>query len=144
MNYHDTVSLLRECDAGTKMAVSSIDEVLSKVSSPDLKQLLTESKKHHEKLGNDIHSLLEKHKSDEKEPEPIAKGMAWLKTNVKITLDDSDAAIADLLTDGCNMGTKSLHKYLNQYNEADHSAKQLCNRLVDLEEQLCKDLHSYL
>ena len=40
MNESDTIKLLRECDAGAKMAVSSIDEVLEKVSGPGLKQLL--------------------------------------------------------------------------------------------------------
>ena len=57
MNESDTIKLLRECDAGAKMAVSSIDEVLEKVSGPGLKQLLQESREHHEKLENEIHSL---------------------------------------------------------------------------------------
>ena len=51
MVYTDTVKLLRECDAGTKMAVTSIDEVLDKVRDTEMKQLLQESKDHHEKLG---------------------------------------------------------------------------------------------
>lgn len=54
MNESDTIKLLRECDAGAKMAVSSIDEVLEKVSGPGLKQLLQESREHHEKLENEI------------------------------------------------------------------------------------------
>ena len=36
--------------------------------------------------------------------------MSWMKTNMKLAMDTSDAAIADLMTDGCNMGVKSLHK----------------------------------
>ena len=58
MNESDTIKLLRECDAGAKMAVSSIDEVMEKVSGPGLRQLLQESREHHEKLENAIHSLL--------------------------------------------------------------------------------------
>ncbi|MCI9464377.1 MAG: hypothetical protein HFI48_10910 [Lachnospiraceae bacterium] len=144
MENKDTVSLLKECDSGTKMAVTSIDEVLGKVQDADMKNLLTESKVHHEKLGNEIHSLLLEHNSEEKEPSPMAKSMSWLKTTMKTGLNESDAAVADVITDGCNMGVKSLHKYLNQYQAADKASKDICKRLVSIEEELCKDLKDYL
>lgn len=144
MEINDTIHLLKECDAGTKMAVESIDEVLEKVTDSDMKQLLTKSREHHEKLGNEIHSRLLSLGSEDKEPSAMAKGMSWMKTNVKMGMNNSDATVADLLTDGCNMGVKSLHKYLNQYQAADNDSKGLCKRLVDIEEQLCRDLRSYL
>ena len=140
----DTIKLLKECDSGSKMAVASIDEVLDKTCNEELKKLLQESKEHHEKLGNELHELLKEYGSEEKDPSPIIKGMSWIKTNMKISMDDSDATIADLMTDGCDMGTKSLYKYLNEYNEADHSAKALCKRLISIEEELRKDLRGYL
>lgn len=140
----DTIHLLKECNAGTKMAVSSIDDVLDRVHSTDMKQILKESKSHHEKLCDEIHTLLERHESEEKDPNPMAKSMSWIKTNMKLTMNESDATVADLLTDGCHMGIKSLHKYMNQYQAADHSSKDICNRLIDIEEQLCKDLQGYL
>ena len=74
----------------------------------------------------------------------MAKGMSWMKTNMKMTMDDSDATIADLLTDGCNMGVKSLNRYLNQYKAADAASKELCGRLVSIEEELCHSLRAYL
>lgn len=144
MEHQDTIKLLKECDAGSKMAVSSLEEILDKVQNPDLKKLFTETKKHHEKLGNEIHSMLLNYGSDEKDPNAMAKSMSWLKTNMKMTMDDSDQTAADLITDGCNMGIKSLYKYLNQYSNADSKAKTLCNRLIDIEDQLRKELRSYL
>ncbi len=144
MEKNDTVALLKECDSGTKMAVSSIDEVLDRIQDSNMKQLLTESREHHEKLGNTIHSLLNSHQSQEKDPSPMAKGMSWLKTNMKMNMDESDATVADLITDGCNMGVKSLHRYLNQYSAADETSKDICKRLASIEEELCRDLRSYL
>ena len=126
MEHTDSVKLLKECDAGSKMAVASIDDVLEKVTNSELKDLLQESKEHHE------------------DPNPVAKGMSWMKTNMKLGMDDSDATVADLITDGCNMGVKSLHKYLNKYQAADDTSKDICNRLVSIEETLCKDLRKYL
>lgn len=87
MENQDTISLLKECDSGTKMAVTSIDEVLGKVQDSDMKSLLTESKMHHEKLGNEIHSLLIEHGSEEKDPSAMAKSMSWLKTNMKVGME---------------------------------------------------------
>ncbi len=140
----DTVKLLQECDAGTKMAVTAIDEVLESVRDSDMKQLLRESRQHHEKLGDEIHSLLISHGTEEKDPSLVAKGMSWMKTNVKMGMDDSDATAAGLITDGCNMGVKSLNKYLNEYKMADHKSKDIGTKLISMEEKLCKDLTKYL
>ncbi len=140
----DTIKLLKECDAGSKMAVSSIDDVVEKIRDSSMKSLLQESKEHHEKLGNEIHSLLNKYGKNEKDPAPMAKGMSWMKTNVKMVMDDSDATVADLITDGCNMGIKSLYRYLNQYKAADDTSKDICNKLVAIEEELRRGLRDYL
>lgn len=144
MENKDTIYLLKECDAGTKMAVTSIDEVLQNTTNSKLQQLLTESKEHHETLGNEIHSLLDEYKSEEKDPNPMAKGMSWLKTNMKLSMEGGDGTVADLITDGCNMGIKSLYKYLNEYSAANEISRDICKRLIAIEETLCKDLRAYL
>lgn len=144
MENQDTIYLLRECDAGTKMGTSAIDEVLEMVQHTKLRDVLTESREHHEKLENEIHSLLIEYDSEEKEPNPMAKGMSWLKTNMKIGMDASDNTIADLITDGCDMGAKSLYKYLNQYPDANEKSRNICKRLITIEEKLRDDLRAYL
>lgn len=146
MESTDSVKLLRECDAGTSMAVASIMEVLDKVFDEQLKEMLEESKAHHEKLAHKIHSQLNELDSEGKEPNPMAKGMSWMKTNVMLEMStkETDAVIADLMTDGCNMGIKSLYRYQNQYKMADHSALEISRRLIDIEEQLRCDMRKYL
>ena len=140
----DTIKLLRECDAGTKMGVTSIDDVLEYANNDEFKKLLTTCKNEHEKLETDIEKLLNKYNDDGKEPAAIAKGMSWMKTNMKLLMDASDNTIADLMTDGCNMGVKSLNKYLNQYEGADEISKDICKRLINLEEKLAVDIRCYL
>ena len=63
---------------------------------------------------------------------------------MKLGMDDTDATVADLMTDGCNMGVKSLNRYLNQYKAADEVSKDIAKRLINLEEQLAVDIRSYL
>ncbi len=140
----DTIKLLRECDAGVKMGVASIDDVLPHVRSKELEELLTVCKDEHDKLKNEIDSALERFDDEGKDPNPIAKGMSWMKTNVKLGLEDSDYTISDLMTDGCNMGVKSLNKYLNQYKAADEASKDIAKRLINLEEKLAIDIRKFL
>ena len=141
---NDTIELLKECNAGVKMGVSSIDEVLPSVNNVALKQKLVLCKDEHEKLGNETKNLLNHYEDSGKEPNPFAKGMSWIKTNVMLGMDDSDKTISDLITDGCNMGVKSLNRYLNQYEAADEKAKDITKRLINLEEQLAVDIRQYL
>ena len=140
----DTIRLLRECDAGVKMGVSSIDDVLDYVHSEQLKTTLTDCKAEHKKLEREIVQLLNKYRDDGKEPNPMASMMSSVKTSVKLVMHESDATIADLMTDGCNMGVKSLKKYLNKYKAADEVSKDITKRLINLEQELALDIRGYL
>jgi len=140
----DTIKLLRECDAGIKMGVSAIDEVLEYVESQELKSCLLKSMEEHEKIKNDLLELLNKYHDDGKEPSAMAKSMSWIKTNVKLAVNESDDVVADLITDGCNMGIKSLWKYLNQYKAADEISKDMAKRLISIEENLNANMRKFL
>ncbi|MDO4813424.1 MAG: hypothetical protein Q3995_07915 [Eubacteriales bacterium] len=140
----DTINLLRECDAGIKMGVASIDEVRDYAKSAQLRGVLTDCKRQHEQLKDELQQALDRFGDDGKNPNPMAKGMSWLKTNVKLGVDLSDATIADLMTDGCNMGVKSLTRYLNEYEAADENAKDLTKKLIAQEQQLADQMRQYL
>lgn len=140
----DTIKLLRECDAGVKMGISSIEDVMDYVSNDKLKSLLSECKAQHRQLDTEIHESLNRFDDDGKDPAPVAKGMSWVKTNVMLAMNESDSTIADLMTDGCNMGVKSLNKYLNKYEAADEKSKDIAKRLINLEEELAVDIRQYL
>ena len=144
MTEPDTIKLLRECDAGIKMGTASIGEVLEKTTNEKLKKLLETCKEGHEKLKEEIQNKLEQCHYTGKDPNPMAQGMSWMKTNVKLAMDESDATIADLITDGCNMGVKSLSRYLNQYQAADEETKDIAKKLIKQEEELSIHMRSFL
>jgi hypothetical protein len=144
MEKQDTINLLKECDAGTKMAVSSIDDVIESVQDEKLYKVLNKSKANHTRLGNEIHEMLNERGLSEKEPSVIASGMSWMKTNVKLGMKKNDNTIADLITDGCNMGVKSLNRYLNQYEAADEVSKDIAKRLINLEAELAVNMREFL
>jgi hypothetical protein len=140
----DTIKLLRECDSGIKMGVSSIDDVLKYVGSDKLKKTLVECKDKHTELAKETEKLLNEYKDDGKNPNPMAKGMSWMKANMMLAINESDHTIADLITDGCNMGVKSLNKYLNKYEAAEERSKDICKRLINLEQNLAMNIRGYL
>jgi len=140
----DTIKLLRECDAGIKMGVTSIHDVYEHINSQKLRDILNASKDQHDKLDKELQELLGSYNDEGKNPNPIAKGMSWMKTTVKLGMDDSDKTVADLMTDGCDMGIKSLNRYLNQYEAADEKSKNICKRLIKLEEELRAQMQEFL
>lgn len=140
----DTVKLLRECDAGVKMGIKSIEDVLPHVKESELEQTLTESKNKHETIGREIRCELERFGDDGKNPNPVASGMSKIKTGMKLAMKQSDKTVANLMTDGCNMGVKSLNKYLNQYEAASEYSKDIAKRLINLEQKLALDIREYL
>ena len=140
----DTLHLLKECDAGSKTAVNSIKEVLDNVKSTKLISILTKSVERHEEIGNELHERLNEEGKAGKEPNVMARAMSWMKINAKILTEPSDKTIADLMTDGCNMGIKTLASYKNKYPNADKAAVRLADRIIGEEEQLIEDLKKFL
>lgn len=140
----DTVRLLRECDAGIKMGISSIEDVYSHIRNDKMRTVLTKSKDEHSRLQEDVVRELTRFGDEGKEPNGIAEGMSQLKTGLKLAVNDSDQTVAELMTDGCNMGIKSLSGYLNKYKAADERSKDLTKKLIKTEEELCKAMRVFL
>ncbi|MGN0572258.1 MAG: hypothetical protein ACI4K9_08775 [Candidatus Fimenecus sp.] len=141
---NDTVKLLRECNEGIKMGIDTIESVLERVEDRGFYALLKTCKDEHIQLEAETAALLQEFGSESKEPNPIAKGMSFMKTNVKTAIEPGDKTIADLITDGCNMGVKSLEKLLNQYTNAEKRVKDIAEKLIKIERNLVKDIAQYL
>ncbi len=141
---NETIKLLKECDAGTKMGISSLEDVIKDISEGELRNVLVESKSNHEKILSKIADRLQEYGEKGKEPAAMATIMAKMKENMKMMTEEESCAAANLIIDGCNMGIKSIHKYYNQYPNAEQSAKQLVDDLVKEEEDLCCKLRCYL
>ncbi len=141
----DTIRLLRECNAGVKMGIDAIDQVLPKVEDRDLMKALEHSRSVHSSLGEKTRTLLNEYHDSGKEPSGMAKAMSQVKTSFQmLSSSNRDQAAANLITDGCDMGMKSLGRYLNQYEAAQEKAKDIAKSLIEEEEDLVKNIRPYL
>ena len=140
----DTIKLLRECNAGIKMGISSLDDVMDNVENESLKNILCNSREIHTRLDQETKQYLSKYNDDGKEPAAMAKVMSKIKTEFKTMGEDNDTNIASLITYGCNMGIKSLYRYLNQYPAAEDEIRNLVHRTIETEEALRAELRNYL
>lgn len=140
----DTVELLKECDAGCKMAVDSMEQISKYVSDDKLQSIIQKYNGAHIKLEQEIHRELNSIGEEDKEPNPIAKASSWIQSEVKMMINCDSKQAAHLLTDGCNMGVTSLREYKNAYKAADDKSVKICERLCDLETKMAYELQEYL
>ena len=140
----DTIKLLNECNAGVKMGVQGIKEVIDHAQDKELLNILVKYLDDHQKLGDKTHKYLNKFHDDGKEPNAMASAMSWVKINFKLLQGNVDEQIADVMVNGCNMGIKSISRYLNKYPAASQEIKNLVHDIIELEENFALDLRKFL
>ena len=140
----DTIELLKECNSGAKMGVESIDEILDKTETDDLKKILAISKVEHNEIVKRSGEMLAANSIESERPDAIAKFMSKMKTELKLMTGNADQKIAELMTDGCDMGIKSLSQYINEYASADEKVRELTRKLITIEESTRDKLKAYL
>ena len=139
-----TIALLTECEAGLKMATSSMEQTLPKLTDPGFKTMFQDYYTKHAKLQEECRRQLKEQEECgnqyEKNPPLVAKFMA----DMKIARCDDREEVADFYTDGCNMGMKSVAKYLNKYMQASEESISLARKIIKLEQHFMEDLRAYL
>ncbi len=140
----DTTYLLRECNAGCKMASNAMEQVLPHVEDKALGDLLHKYNQKHLDIGATCHDMLNAAGDKSKDPHPMTRMMAWMGTEMKLTLHDDNGSVAGMMMDGCAMGIKSLSRYLNDYPKASQESQDLTKKLIHLEEDFLVELKPFV
>lgn len=141
---NDTVKLLKECNTGIKMGTGAMKRILPYAKSYGLKNALSACLDEHNVLGERTARLLGREGIEAKEISPIVSAMSTVKIKAKLMMSTTDNTVADLMTDGCDMGIKSLTKNLNAYKRASDEARGIAEELISAEERLECKLRDYL
>ena len=139
-----TISLLTETSKGVEMAIFSFNQLLERIHDPAMKKIVSESNNDHLRLKAEVDNLLKANEIEIEEPGFLAKTMSWMDSSMKLAMEDSDRVIADIITKGCEMGSRTLRKYINEYAESDLTAAETAKKLIKIEENLEEKLRLYL
>lgn len=139
-----TRSLLKECSAGCKMAINSMDQVREYIRDKELKKVTDQFDKKHKELEEEAAKLLEEAGEQEKEPGAVVSAFSRITAEMKLMLKDDSSQIAKLLMDGCNMGIQSIGKYINEYSGASRESRTIADKLVKTEEDYMAKLKQFL
>ena len=131
-----TVDLLRECDSGCAMAAESLEQIRDFVSDQGLWNEITASYEKHQDLDLRIKKTLRAMEEQGKEPGKMASAWSWMSTEMRMMAKGGDKEAASIVTDGCNMGIKTICGYKNQYSGASKAAMELADELTGMEENL--------
>lgn len=140
----DTINLLKECNAGCKSATNSMEQVQPYIENEQLKSIIDGYNDKHIKIGDECHQMLNVYHEEEKDPQVSAKAFSWISTEMKLMMNNDDHKIADIMTDGCNMGIKSVSGYINKYKTASKESVDLAKKLVKMEQEFMNELLGYL
>jgi len=74
----------------------------------------------------------------------MATAMSWVSTEMKMMMRDDDKQVAKIMTDGCNMGIKTIVGYKNDCSGASKSSMKVAEDLVKMEEKFREELKAFL
>lgn len=140
----DTIKLLKEVDAGCKMAIDSIDRVEGFHMGPDMAHVTECYKQKHQALQQEVTKMLHDYGETGKEPNMMASAMSKTSTQVKMFMREDNHQAAKILMDGCNMGIQSVGEYLNKYKAASSASISVAKSLIKTEEDFMCDLKKFL
>lgn len=139
-----TIRLLQECSQGCKMGIKSINQVSEYVSDQRLKNIIEKYRGEHQRIESEADHLLNWHGQDSKQPEMMATAMSWLSTEMKMMMKDDDKQAAKIMTEGCDMGIRTICGFINQYAGASKTSIALAKDLVKTEEKFREEMKPYL
>lgn len=140
----DTIKLLKEVDAGCKMAIDSIDRMEGFHMGPDMAHMTECYKQKHQALQQEVTKMLHDHGEIGKEPNTMAAMMSKTTTQFKMMMREDNHQAAKILMDGCNMGIQSLSEYINKYKAASKASISIAKSLIKTEEDFMCDLKKFI
>ena len=144
MKEENNINVLDELHKGCCMGIDAISFVLNKVDGKEFKELLEKQQEKYEDIAKKIEDLYENY--SEKEPHETTtmnKAMTWYGVQMNTINDKSTSKLAELLTQGTNMGIIEGRKLLNHKN-VDKKVESLVKKYVNMQEDCIEKLKEFL
>lgn len=143
----ENIELLEYICKNSEMGVYSTTKLLEDINGKEnkIKKVVEGILKGYENFYKDSKKIVKKSKYDIKENGVMSKMMATMGIKKEVKSDNSDAAIAHLLTEGLTMGVVDITSKLKNYrDEADKSIVKMADKYLKFQHESIDVLKDYL
>ena len=143
----ENLELLEYIYKNAEMGAYSCEKLLQdlKTCENKIKKVCEDILKEYEKYRLESKTLFKKNKYDLKKSSIMDKVMSSIGMKMEVNKDNSDAAMAHLLTQGLTMGVVDISSKIDRYEKsADSKILKLAKRYLKFQQESINILKSYL
>lgn len=128
----------------TQMGQIGIRSVLDTTMSPQLHKALESQLKEYDNIESEAHTIAFQRGWELPELDPAVRVMTNMITRMKITGNDHDTKIADMMITGNTRGIVKGFRNLHQFSGEDDRVRTLSQKLLDTENANIRQMEFYL
>lgn len=140
----DDITILREIQKNTQMAMSTIDTLLDKTDDSEFTMSLSKQSLGYAKIHNDAVEKLVEEQSGTYRTNQITDIMLRGSVHMGTLMNVSTSHLADMMIQGSNRGLTNMYKAVKHNAMAQDMSVELAKELMDFEENCIEKLKEYL
>ena len=140
----DDITILREIQKNTQMAMTTIDTLLDKTDDSEFTMSLSKQSLGYAKIHNDAVEKLVEEQSGTYRTNQIADIMLRGSVHMGTLTNVSTSHLADMMIQGSNRGLTNMYKAVKHNSMAQDMSLELARELMDFEEKCIEKLKEYL
>lgn len=143
----ENIELAKYIHKDASMGVISITSLLKDINGKEnkIKKLAEEQLKEYEKYLKESKNILEKNDCDVKESGVMSKMGVEMGVKKEVMKDNSDAALAHMLTEGFTMGIVNMQTKIKNYKSSvDSDILKLAKNFLKFQEDQIEELKQYM
>ena len=144
---NEDLELLEYLYQNIDMSLSSLKSLLKNLKDKEnkIKKIVDDEIKEYEKFYKDVEKIIKKSKLEPKKEGTLKKMMANMGVKKEIRMDNSDSAIAHMLTEGITMGIVDISTKIKNYkNEVDSKILNIAKKYLKYQQDEIEKLKEFM
>lgn len=144
---NEDLELLEYLYQNIDMSLSSLKSLLKNLKDKEnkIKKIVDDEIKEYEKFYKDVEKIIKKSKLEPKKESTLKKMMANMGVKKEIRMDNSDSAIAHMLTEGITMGIVDISTKIKNYkNEVDSKILNIAKKYLKYQQDEIEKLKEFM
>lgn len=154
-NYHningdkmdENIELLEYMFRNSEMCVHTLTKLLEDLDGKEnrIKKLIDDEKKKYKDFMDEAQKIIKKNKYEIKDNSTMSKIMSTMGIKKEVMKDNSDSAIAHMITEGINLGILDIETKIKHYKDCvDKKVYKLAKEYLEYQQGEIEKLKEYL